>query len=38
MNILLPVVCVSHLRFSNIDMFVIAEVVFNCLQSKVPSS
>lgn len=38
MNILLPVICVSHLRFSNIDMFVIAEVVFNFLQSKVPSS
>ena len=28
----------SHLRFSNMDMFVTAEVVFNCLQSKVPSS
>jgi hypothetical protein len=38
MNVLLPVIYVSQLRFSNIGMLVVAGVDFNCLQSKEPSS
>jgi len=38
MNVLLRVIYVSHTRFSNIGMFIVAGVDFNCLQSKAPSS
>ena len=38
MNVLLRLIYVSHLRFSNIGMLVVAGVDFNCLQSKAPSS
>jgi hypothetical protein len=38
MNVLLPVIYVSHLRSGNIGMFVVAGVDFNCLQSKAQSS
>jgi hypothetical protein len=38
MNVLLPVIYVSNLRFSNIGVFVVAGVDLNCLQSKAPSS
>jgi hypothetical protein len=38
MNVLLLVIYVSHLRFNNMGMFVVAGVDFNCFQSKAPSS
>jgi len=38
MNVLLRVIYVSHLRFSDIGMFGVAGVDFSCLQSKAPIS